>query len=234
MDVQELIKTIDNLQSNASAGLIVIFYYLVVYWSRIKDGLGLTTKQRKADLDKIEQNYHLLKLRIELEKIKQDSGLDKDILEILEQEMQTRMEIKKSEPFTGLQKFVAIPIMIVFIIFGFLDFQALTEDSDSTSLDILLGELFCFTITIIGFWGIPHLQKQKSSWFKKTGFIVFWSFAFYIIGCILIYIYSNTILNDTQFADDSVGIIFLISVICSIILGIFKKLPLMKQSTPDE
>lgn len=231
MDAQELIKTIDNPQSNASAGLIVILYYLIVYWPRIKDGLGLSRNQQ-PNLDHIEKNYQLLKLRIELEQIKKDSGLDHQLLEKLEQEMQARLEVKKHRAFTAVQKFIAIPLMIVFFILSFLELQALNENSTSTALDILVGTVFCITIIIIGFWGIPLLQKQKSHWLRKVGFIVFWTFAFYIAGLFPLYIYANTLLDNRQFADDSVGYIFAISVISSLFLGVLNKLPFMGPPEP--
>ncbi len=226
MEVQEIVKTVENLQANVSAGIVVVLYYLVVYWPRIKDGLGLS-RRRQVDLDRVEKNFQLLKLRIEIEKIKQDSGLDSEVLERLEKEMQDRLEVKKGKPFTNAQKFVAIPLVILIILQCFLELQALDQNATNSATDILVGTVFIITIVIIGFWGIPVLQRQRAGWLRKTGFIVFWAFGFYIIAYFLIFITVKLTWDIEQLTDALLGMIFLTALVVSIVLGLMNRLPLM-------
>jgi hypothetical protein len=86
MDAQEVVQVVENLQKNVLVGILVLIYYLIVYWQRIKDGLGLSHDKRN-NLDRIVKSYQLLKLRLEIEKIKKDSGLDRALLERLELEL---------------------------------------------------------------------------------------------------------------------------------------------------
>ncbi|MCU7940954.1 MAG: hypothetical protein KZQ74_01535 [gamma proteobacterium symbiont of Bathyaustriella thionipta] len=108
MEVQDVVKTIEDLQTNMFAGSVLLLYYLVVYWQRIKDGLGLFS-DKKYNLDRVEKNFQLLKLRIEIEQIKKDSGLDSELLEQLEQEMQARLEKKKVRPLPAHKNFWLFP-----------------------------------------------------------------------------------------------------------------------------
>ncbi len=228
MEVQEVVKAVENLQANVSAGIVVILYYLIVYWPRIKDGLGLS-RSRKYDLDRVEKNYLLLKLRIEIEKIKKDSGLDSELLEKLELEMQSRLEEKKGTPFTNLQKFVAIPLVILVILQSFLEIHAIDKGSANTVTSILSGAVFIITTVIVGFWGIPVLKKQQKGWLRKAGFIAFWTFGFYIIVYVLIFVYASLVLDVEQLADATLGLIFLSSLVCSLILGMMGRLPFMRR-----
>lgn len=235
MEVQEIIKTVENLQANVSTGIIVIFYYLVVYWPRIKDGLGLT-RNRKVDLDRVEKNFQLLKLRIEIEKLKKDSGLDSELLERLEQEMQSRLGRQKDKPFTNAQKFVAIPLIILVILQSLLELQALTPASPNSATDILAGTVFILTVIIVGFWGIPVLQKLQSRGLRKTGFIMFWTFGFYIPAYFLIFIFVKLSSGTEQLPGSTLGAIFLSALAASVILGIIGRLPFMRvapENPPD-
>jgi|GEM_PF-2058018 len=235
MEVQEIIKTVENLQANVSTGIIVIFYYLVVYWPRIKDGLGLT-RNRKVDLDRVEKNFQLLKLRIEIEKLKKDSGLDSELLERLEQEMQSRLGRQKDKPFTNAQKFVAIPLIILVILQSLLELQALTPASPNSATDILTGTVFILTVIIVGFWGIPVLQKLQSRGLRKTGFIMFWTFGFYIPAYFLIFIFVKLNSGTEQLSGSTLGAIFLSALAASVILGIMGRLPFMRiapENPPD-
>jgi hypothetical protein len=235
MEVQEIIKTVENLQANVSTGIIVIFYYLVVYWPRIKDGLGLT-RNRKVDLDRVEKNFQLLKLRIEIEKLKKDSGLDSELLERLEQEMQSRLGRQKDKPFTNAQKFVAIPLIILIILQSLLELQALTPASPNSATDILTGTVFILTVIIVGFWGIPVLQKLQSRGLRKTGFIMFWTFGFYIPAYFLIFIFVKLSSGTEQLPGSTLGAIFLSALAASVILGIIGRLPFMRvapENPPD-
>jgi hypothetical protein len=69
MDLQETLKIVENIKSNVAAGAVVALYYLIVYWPRIKDGLGLSRK-KEIDFGRIEKNHQLFKLEIEIEQIK--------------------------------------------------------------------------------------------------------------------------------------------------------------------
>ena len=226
MDAQEVVNVVEDLQTNASAGIVVIIYYLIVYWQRIKDGLGLS-RENKNDLNRVEKSYQLLKLRIEIEKIKKDSGLDSTLLEQLEQEMQASLEDKKVKPFTDVQKFVAIPLIILVVIQSGFELQAIDQNSGNTGFDILSGTVFVITTIIVGFWGIPILQNQKKGWLKKTSFIAFWTFGFYILSYFSIFIFSSNVLEIEELAGTTLGLILLFSFLCSLFLGIFEKLPFM-------
>lgn len=225
MDAQEVVKVVEDLQTNASAGIVVLIYYLIVYWQRIKSGLGLS-RDNKNDLDRMEKSYQLLKLRIEIEEIKKESGLDSTLLEKLEGEMQASLEYNKGKPFTNVQKFLAIPLLILIVIQSGFELQAIDENSGDTEIDILAGAIFVITTIIVGFWGIPILQNLKKGWLKKTGFIVFWTFGFYILSYFSIFI-SSKVLGGERPADTTLGLILLFSFLCSLFLGIIEKLPFM-------
>jgi hypothetical protein len=230
MDVQEIVKTVENVQGNVTTGIVIIIYYLIVYWPRIKDGLGLGSR-RQVNLDKIERNYQLLKLRIEIEQQKKASGLDDALLDELEQEMQSRLVDKKGKPFSNVQKFVAIPLVIMIFLQSFLELQALNQDSVNSAVDIVSGTIFILTVVVVGFWGIPVLQRQSSGWFRKTGFIVFWVFGFYILAYVLVFIMGRIIFQIEQLSDVVLGLLFLMAIASSIVLGIFNKLPFMGGSS---
>lgn len=232
MDVQEIIKTVENVQGNVSTGIVVLIYYLVVYWPRIKDGLGLGGR-RQLNLDKIEKNYQLLKLRIEIEQQKKASGLDAELLDTLESEMQSRLVEKKGKPFSNVQKFVAIPLIIIIFLQSFLELQALNQDSVNSAVDIVAGTIFILTVVVVGFWGIPLLQRQQGGWLRKTGFIVFWVFGFYILAYVLAFVSARIALGVEQLSDAALGALFLISFVASIVLGLFNKLPFMSKQADE-
>ena len=225
MDAQEVVKVVEDLQTNATAGIVVLIYYLIVYWQRIKDGLGLS-RNNKNDLNKLEKSYQLLKLRIEIEKIKKDSGLDSTLLEQFERETQVSLEDKKVTPFTNVQKFLAIPLIILVVVQSGFELQMIDQNS-GTFFDILSGSVFIITMIIVGFWGIPILKNQKEGWIRKTGFIAFWTFGFYILSYISIFIFSRIVLEIEVLADTTLGLIILFSFFASLVLGILGKLPLM-------
>ena len=226
MDIQDAFKAVESFQGNVSAGIVVALYYLIVYWPKIKDGLGLS-RGRKYDLNKVEKNYQLLKLRIEIEEIKKKSNLDSDLLERLESEMQARLEGEKGKPFSSAQKFIAIPLIILVALLTAVELQEAGQAGTDSSIDILSGAIFIITITIIGFWGIPVLQSFKRGWLRKTGFICFWSFAFYIICYFSAYIAATTFWDYEELPDPVISLIFLASISCCLLLGLLGKLPLM-------
>ena len=41
MSIQEIINFIEGFKGDAAVGFIVVLYYIIVYWPKIKDGLGL-------------------------------------------------------------------------------------------------------------------------------------------------------------------------------------------------
>ena len=226
MEVQDVVKTIEDLQTNMFAGIVLLLYYLIIYWPRIKDGLGLFS-DKKYNLDRVEKNFQLLKLRIEIEQIKKNSDLEPELLEQLEQEMRDRLEKKKSASFTGAQKFLGIPLIIFMTLLTFMELQAIEPETLNTEIDILSGAVFSIIIIIIGFWGIPVLKKQKKGWLRKTSFIAYWTFAFYIISYFLIFIFATNVLDIEQLTESTTGIIFLSSLGCSLLLGFFGRLPFM-------
>lgn len=229
MDAQEIFQVVENLQKNITVGIVVVIYYLIVYWQRIKDGLGLS-RDKKRDLDKVEKSYQLLKLRIEIEKIKKESGLDQALLEKLEQEMQAGLE-DKGKSFTNIQKFLAIPLIILVVMQGVWEIQAIDQDTGNTELDVIFGMVFVVTTIIVGFWGIPVLQRQQKGWLRKTGFTAFWTIGFYILVYILVFLIYKFIYGTEQVPGTTLGLIFLISLVCSIFLGYFGKLPFMNTKT---
>jgi hypothetical protein len=89
--------------------------------------LGLSRK-KEIDLERIEKNYQLFKLRIEIEQIKKKSGLDNQLLEQLEHEMLSRLKESKQKSFTPAQKFIAIPIVIFVILLSFIELQGVDEE----------------------------------------------------------------------------------------------------------
>jgi len=230
MDAQEVIKVVEDLQTNTSAGIIVLAYYLIVYWQKIKDALGLS-RDNKNDLNRVEKSYQILKLRIEIEKIKKDSDLDNALLAQLEQEMQASLEDKKVEPFTNVQKFVAIPLIILVVIQSGFELQAIDQHSGDTGFDILSGTLFVITMIIIGFWGIPILQNQKKGRLRKIGFIAFWTIIFYILSYFSSIIFSSFISDTEEISGTTLSLILLFSLLCSLFLGIFEKLPFMLKNS---
>ncbi len=233
MEIQDAFKAVESFQGNVSAGIVVALYYLIVYWPKIKDGLGLS-RGRKYDLNKVEKNYQLLKLRIEIEELKKRSNLDEDLLERLETEMQARLEGGKGKAFTSAQKFIAIPLIILVTILTAMEMQGAGQEGANSHIDILSGAAFTITTTIVGFWGLPILQSFKKGWIRKTGFIVFWSIAFYIIAYFAIYIFSTAILGSEEFINSVIGLIFIASTIISVILGLCGKLPCMNtKATTD-
>ncbi len=229
MSIQEVLKFIEGFKGDAAAGFIVIIYYLIVYWPKIRDGLGLSLG-KKLDYDRVEKNYQLLKLKIEIEKIKKDSGLEPELLDKLENEMLARQEIKKGKPFTPVQKFVAIPLLILTSILVLMELHSPNPDTDTTDLDTIIGGIFIAIITIVGFWGIPLLQQATNNILRKIGFIIFWMFGFYILAYMFSHIAVTAGTDATSLSDTAGGYIFLASLIASITLGLLGRLPLMRQA----
>lgn len=226
MDIQEAFNAVESFRGNISAGIVVALYYLIVYWPKIKDGLGLS-RSRKYDLNNVEKNYQLLKLRIEIEEIKQKSNLDAGLLERLEAEMQTRLEGEKGKSFTPAQKFIAIPLIILVLLLTAMELQGFTRAEGDSFVDILSGGIFIITMTIIGFWGIPVLQSFERGWLRRAGFITYWSFGFYIIAYFIVYLMARAFLDYENLPDLVLSLIFFVSIICSVILGFLRKLPMM-------
>lgn len=227
MDFQEAVKIVENIKANVTAGIVVVLYYLIVYWPKIKDGLGLSRK-KEFDFEKIEKNYQLLKLRIEIEQIKKNSGLDNKLLERLEHEILSMLKEPKNKSFTPAQKFIAIPIIIFVILLSFMEIQGLTEESPNSVIDVLSGCVFVITTTLVGFWGIPLLKNLQRGWLRTTGFIIFWSVGFYIISYFAIFIFAAIVLNISGLDRPTLGLILLSSIVCSFILGLMGKLPFMR------
>lgn len=232
MNIQEVTKFVENFQGNALAGTIFILYYLIVYWSKIKDGLGLSFG-RKINLDQIEKNYQLLKLRIEIEQIKKSSDLDPVLLEKLELEMLERQEDKKGKAFTPVQKFIAIPLLMLTIMLVLNDLQSDNKNPNITAMDTIFGGVFVAITTIVGFWGIPVLQKTKNNFLRKTGFIIFWTFGFYWIAYALMHILVKSVSDAEGLPDSAAGYIFLLSIIISLILGFLNRLPFIRQELTE-
>ncbi|NQZ30802.1 MAG: hypothetical protein HRU06_05985 [Oceanospirillaceae bacterium] len=222
--MQELIKVF-NSETNPLIIVVLILYYVLINWSKLKDGLGLS-KDNRTNLAKIEQNYNLLKLRIEIEQLKKNSGLDNDLLLTLDQEMNDRLDNITNKAYTPSQKFIAIPLAFLFTITAFLELQSTAAEIDA--LETLLGLVLMLVLIYIGFWGLPILQKQRQGLLKSIGFIIFWSVAFYILACTFLFTVSEMI-NDSELFMEYLGVIFIISTICSITLGVFGKLPMSRQ-----
>ncbi|MCU7954172.1 MAG: hypothetical protein KZQ64_12400 [gamma proteobacterium symbiont of Bathyaustriella thionipta] len=108
-----------------------------------------------------------------------------------------------------------------------MELQAIEPETVNTEIDILSGAVFSITIIIIGFWGIPVLKKQKKGWLRKSSFIAYWTFAFYIISYFLVFIFVKSVFDIEQLTDSMLGILFLSSLGCSLILGLLGRLPFM-------
>lgn len=232
MDVQEIIKTAEEIKGNVFVGIVIVLYYLIVYWPKIKDGLGIS-RNKKLDFEKIEKNYHLWKLRIEIEQLKKNSGLDIDLLERLEDEMLTRQGEFRHKSFTSAQKFFAIPLIIFIVLLTLIELQGINQASEGSIINTLSGSVFVITTIIVGFWGIPVLQSLKQSWIRKTGFVIFWAFGFYILLYFCVYIIFRVVLKLDSVDNTTLGIVLLFSIISSLILGIINRLPFMRLK-PEE
>lgn len=229
MQPNEIMHVIETFGDNFIAGLAIGFYYLVVYWTRLKDGLGLT-KDPTKNLSQLEKNYQLLQLQIEVEKAKQDSGLDKTVLAKLEQDFQNRIEQKQSPPFTSAQKFIAIP-MILFFALVMLSELFSPESSAQDQIDVALGFIFFAVIIFVGFWGIPLLQNKANSKLRTVGFSVFWAFGFFLISYFILYILA-LLLFDWELSETFIEQLLLVSIVVSSVMGYFHKLPFMKTAKP--
>jgi hypothetical protein len=223
MEVQEAFKFVESMKSNSAAAIVVVLYYLIVYWPRIKDGLGLS-RNKRLDLERVEKNYQLLKLRIEIEQLKKNSGLDDELLKRLESEMVSRQEEAKHKSFTPPQKFIAIPLIILVVLQTLLELQA-EEDSPT---DILYGSVFVIITIIVGFWGLPILRRLKKSWLRRFGFIFYWSVGFYILSYFAAFIFTRIFLDIQGLPNAALGWLVLLSIIASLTLGMMRKLPFMR------
>lgn len=228
MDIQEIIKSFGH-ETNPMIALAPLLYYLVLNWSKIRDGLGFT-KDNRTNLTKLEQNYNLLKLRIEIEQLKKNSGLDADILLKLEQEMDKRLNNLTNKAFTPSQKFIAIPLVFILIIVAVLDLQS--PNPQETPIDIMSGLVLFLLVIYLGFWGLPILQKQQEGRLKNTCFIIYWSFGFFLSSYSILYFFFY-ILSDPQLVVNYIAWLFFICLSCSVLLGIFKKLPLSNKMSSE-
>ncbi len=226
MSIQEILLFIESFKGNTVAGVIVILYYLIVYWPKIRDGLGLSLG-KPLDYDRIEKNYQLLKLRIEIEKLKKESGLNESTLSTLEAEMLSRQEIKKGKAFTQTQKFVAVPLLILTVILVIMGIQSPDTNSTENTLSTISGGLLIATITVVGFWGIPHLQQANKSVLRFVAFAAFWAISFYVIAYLIFSAVEFTLTGKTTVSDALQGYTFLTTTIVSIIMGKKEKLPFM-------
>ncbi len=221
MNIQELVNIFSS-ETNPLIVIALILYYVLINWGKLKDGLGLS-KDNRTNLAKIEQNYNLLKLRIEIEQLKKNSGLDTDLLLTLEREMNDRLDNITHKSFSPLQKFLAIPLALLFIATAFLELQSPAAEMDA--IETILGLSLILLIIYIGFWGLPLLQKQQPGWLKNFALIVFWSIAFYVIAYVFFFIVLQ-IMGSPQLLIEYQSVMFIISITCSVALSLFGKLPL--------
>ncbi len=223
MDASDITTIFQNLEENAVAGFAVIAYYLLVSWTRIRDGLGLQ-RSKASDFDKEKQHIELLTAKIELETLKQQSPLDEETIASLEKETRQQLSPQMASTFTTPQKFIAIPLMIVVTLMSLLALNDLDPQSDITAIDILADYFFLLLMIIMGFWGIAHIRHIQSQKLKTSAYIVFWFLLLYI-G---LYFLGHTLANITQLplnSDQAISSYVIIALISSIILGLCKKLP---------
>lgn len=236
MSVAEVAQAFQDIQSNWLAGSLVVFYYLLIYWPRLKEGFGIG---KRVNLDRLEKQYKILQLKIEIEEQKQKSSIDKERLQELERETWLELEAldktgkDKKLAFTQGQKFAAIPLIILTVI---LSISEILQSTPEETTYVVIGAIFVILLIIIAFWGMPKLVHAKPSIGRTTGFIIFWWFTFYI----LIY-FSGFFLDAVLFAytnpevelfssDDAASFYFGLALIISFILGLMNKLPRMNQN----
>ncbi len=155
--MQELVKIFSS-ETNPLIVIALILYYVLINWGKLKDGLGLS-KDNRTNLAKIEQNYNLLKLRIDIEQLKKNSGLDTDLLLTLEREMNDRLDNITQKTFSPVQKFVAIPLAFLFIATAFLELQSPAAEMDA--IETILGLSLILLIIYIGFWGLLSYKRNS-------------------------------------------------------------------------
>ena len=68
--------------------------------------------------------------------------------------MLTRLKIRKGKPFTPVQKFVAIPLLLLPGILIIMELLSPTKNAATTEWELIIGGVFLAIFTIVGFWGI--------------------------------------------------------------------------------
>jgi uncharacterized membrane protein (DUF106 family) len=237
MSVTEVMQTFNDIKSNWLAGSFIVFYYALIYWPRLKEGLSLGKKPR-VNLDRVEQRYKILKLKIEIEDMKEASSIPEERLLALEKEVlleaRTDKEKLKKKGFNTVQKFVAIPL----IIFTFLIAipELMQGENPEAVVDTLLGGVLVVGLIVVAFWGIPKLIKSPPNAMRTTGFILFWSITFFVALYFLSSIIDSVILSAVMSQEvkilshsDNGGLYLLGSLVVAITLGVMGKLPKMQE-----
>lgn len=231
MNINDMSTFIEGFKSNAGAGLLLLGYYLLVYGKNIINGLGLFKKDVNS-VANIRNQIELMSLKLELEQKKKTSGLSEQELTQLEADVMRHFAATGSTEFTGKQRFIAIPLLILTTIMAGVELQALEQTPDTTSLDIVLGYIFVCTMIVVGFWGIQHLNKVKSKWGRTTGFIFYWTFVFYIALTMGFTIIDNAI--GSTISDDFLGVFLLVSLAFCVVAGVRQRLPGMPDSPSSQ
>ena len=227
MDAQEVTGLMQNFEQNAVAGFALILYYLAVNWSRIRDGLGIRKKQ-ESYFEREKKHYELLKLKIEIEALKRDTGLDAEFASKLEAETREQLASKPITEYSNTQKFVAIPLMLLATLLSFMELEDLDQTPDTSAIDILSGYIFVIVIIIIGFWGLRKLKTLEAGPIRTTGYIAYWTMAFYILA----YMFATLIQNLTGIpatAEVAAGWYLIIAFVVSVAGGLLGRLPGMRQ-----
>ncbi|MBW8189656.1 hypothetical protein K0504_01295 [Neiella marina] len=228
MEVAEINSLIDTFKANAGSGLLLLFYYLLLYGRRLIEGLGLNQSKGHRAVD-IKTRLEVEKLKIELAQQKRESGLDDALLKQIEAETLAQLGPKSTHQFNNKQKFVAIPFMLLMGLVTFSEINDIQTAGGSSEdiFDTVFGYVFICIVVVIGFWGIEHLQKRPPSKARTAGFVAYWTFAIFIIAAFIASAIEMAI-GVILISDDYVGIYFLIGLVSSLILGALKKLPGMK------
>jgi hypothetical protein len=239
MSVTDVTQTFQDIQSNWLAGSLVVLYYLILYWPRLKEGFGIG---KKVNLDRLEKQYKILQLKEQ----KQKSSVDNERLKALEKETWLEFESldktgkAKKLAFTEGQKFIAIPLLITTLLMAI---SALIEaDTTELSTNILVDAFIFALLIILAFWGIPKLANAKPGTGRTAAFIVFWWFVFYIFFYIFGFILNSLIFPSATeinvfFTSESASAFYFASAFfISLILGFLNKLPKMNQTNnaPDK
>lgn len=228
MNSEEVINFFQDIQENTLAGIVVIAYYLLVTWSKIRDGLGIRFSKKTA-VDLLQKKHDFIKLKIDIATLKNNTNIDKEILEKIEAEADEKFPEENQAKFTTTQKYIAVPLLLLVVLVSILELTSLEPDDDATTTDTLTGAIFTAIIVVVGFWGIPHLQKIGNSLNRRLGFIVYWTLGFYIIFYITIFLIARAI--DKPELENSQAWVFLLALVVSILLGIFEMLPYMGRNS---
>ena len=219
MDFQEFYTLFQSADSSPFAVIPVILYFLIMNWAKLKSGLGFDTN-KSNNLNLVEKNYHLLKLKVEIEQSRIESKISDARFKELENEMLQRLKNTESSPFTGPQKYIAIPLVLV--IFSY-EFLASTEYS---RVD-LWGYIIFLVIIYSAFWALPVLRLQKNSLVKKLGFITFWSIILYLCMALLLTEFID-IFNVNADIEEYYLLLYTIALLITTLLGFNNILPFQK------